>query len=129
MKERISKFFLGRNGMDELNRFMNITALVLLALGIFVRLFSSLGMAVFILTVYRTMSRNLYKRSQENDGYLQIKGRVKSWIAIQKKRFAERKTHCYFRCPSCKQTVRVPKGKGKISIICPKCGTAFVEKS
>jgi len=130
MKERMIRFMSGRNGSDELCRFTNILCILLLLLSIVTPIKSlSLGFGLCILNMYRMCSKNIYKRSQENKAFLQVRGRVQSWFEVVKKRFEQRKTHVFFKCPSCKQTVRVPKGKGKISITCPKCGTAFVKKS
>lgn len=130
MRERLQRFFDGRNGVDNLGQFLNITSLILLILGIFtLPVFSFLGIALYIWNLYRMLSRNLYKRSQENDAYLQLTNKVKKWLSLQKKRFAQRKTHRIYRCPSCKQAVRVPKGKGKISLTCPTCQTQFIKKS
>lgn len=33
--------------------------------------------------------------------------------------------YCYYYCPSCKQQVRVPAGKGKVRVTCPRCGEKF----
>lgn len=130
MRERLQRFFDGRNGVDNLGQFLNITSLILLILGIFtLPVFSFLGIALYIWNLYRMLSRNLYKRSQENDAYLQLTKKVRGWFSLQKKRFAQRKTHRIYRCPSCKQAVRVPKGKGKISLTCPACRTQFIKKS
>ena len=130
MKERMIRFMSGRNGSDELCRFTNILCIILLLLSIVTPVKTlSLAFVLCILNLYRMCSKNIYKRSQENEAFLQTKGRVQSWFEVLKKRFEQRKTHVFFKCPSCKQTVRVPKGKGKISITCPKCGTAFVKKS
>ena len=37
--------------------------------------------------------------------------------------------HRYFDCPKCRQPVRVPRGKGKIMITCPKCKERFQRKT
>lgn len=130
MRERLSRFFYGRNGSDELSRFLSIVSLVLLLLGMFILpALSSLGIALYIYGLFRMLSRNLYKRSQENDAYLELRGRAAGWFSGKKTRFAQRKTHRFFKCPSCKQTVRVPRGKGNISITCPSCRAQFTKKS
>lgn len=74
-------------------------------------------------------SRNVYKRSGENTKFLRmtypVTSRFKSW----KNRWRDRKTHKYLKCPHCKQQLRVPKGKGEITVTCPKCHTKFDGKS
>lgn len=130
MRERLQRFFIGRNGADDLCRFLNLLSIVLLILGIFTfRIFSSFGIAFYVYSMFRMLSRNQYKRSMENSAYLQLRGRAQGWFSRQRSRFAQRKTHRYFKCPNCKQTVRVPKGKGRISITCPQCRTQFQKTS
>jgi ribosomal protein L37AE/L43A len=67
--------------------------------------------------IFRMMSRNVYKRYQENRKFLQFFDRIKD------------RQHRYYDCPKCRQTVRVPRGKGKISITCPKCREKFIKKT
>ena len=117
------RFMLGRYGGDKLN-----IALVWVSFGAFVVsillpfptvkfilllvYYSLLGWAIF-----RMLSRNTYKRYQENRKYLQLIERIKD------------RDHKYFDCPRCRQPVRVPRGKGKIAITCPKCREKFIRKS
>lgn len=130
MKERIQRFFSGRNGTDDLNRFFMIVCFVLLLLGTFVSpVLASVGTGLCLYILFRALSRNLQQRAQENKAFLQLRGRVRGRFLGKKNRFTQRKTHRFFKCPSCKQTVRVPKGKGKISIVCPSCHTQFIKKS
>lgn len=77
----------------------------------------------------RIFSRNREKRVQENYAYYALRGRVTGWLSGKKKRIADSRTHRYFKCPSCGQQVRVPKGRGMIAITCPKCHTEFRKKS
>ncbi len=130
MRESIQRFFSGRNGTDDLNRFFTIVCLLLLLLGTFLApILASVGTGLFLYIMFRALSRNLQQRSQENAAFLQLRGRVQGWVRGKKNRLAQRKTHRFFKCPSCKQAVRVPKGKGKISISCPSCHTQFIKKS
>ncbi|MCD7981014.1 MAG: zinc-ribbon domain-containing protein [Clostridiales bacterium] len=39
----------------------------------------------------------------------------------------QRKIYKFYMCPHCSQKVRVPKGKGRIEITCPKCRTTFIK--
>lgn len=130
MKEQLTRFFSGRNGTDQLCRFLSWAALALMLLGMLTFSgFTSMGIMVYIYSMYRMLSKNLYKRSKENEEYLRLSGQVRGWFLRKKQHFTQRKTHHFYKCPNCKQTLRVPKGKGKISITCPSCRTRFEKKS
>ena len=122
MKGWFQRFMSGRYGFDRFGGFLSITSLVLVLLG---ALFSSvlywLGLVI--------LSRNLNKRYQENMKYLALQSKVTGWFGMQRTRFAQRKQYRYFRCPQCHQQLRVPRGRGRISISCPKCGNQFIKKS
>ena len=89
----------------------------------------TLSWALLIYSLFRTFSKRTQARAAENYRYFVCKNKVLSWFRRCKARWQDRKTHRYFRCPQCKATVRVPKGKGKIRITCPKCQNQFVKKS
>ena len=130
MKERFRRFMSGRYGNDDLGRAINILALILLVLGtLLLPQLSAVAILLMVIYFFRVFSRNVYKRAQENTKYLTLRRKVKSWFSICVRRIKERKTHRYFRCPSCHQTLRVPKGRGKIAITCPKCHTVFTKRS
>ncbi|GHU82792.1 Zn-finger containing protein [Clostridia bacterium] len=131
MRARFERFMYGRYGQDDLSRFVSIFALVLWGVSLFTgwTLLYSLALALLVVGVFRTFSRNIEKRRQENLWFLGVKGRVSRFVVQSKTRVAQRKTHRYYKCPSCKQLLRVPKGKGSISINCPKCHTTFERKS
>ena len=121
----------GRYGVDELSKFLNIVLLVLLVLSIFIRsgILYLLALGILIYSYFRMFSRNISKRYEENQKFVNFRYRnVVKWNNF-KKRFAQRKEYRYYHCPQCKQTVRVPRGRGKICITCPKCRTEFVKKS
>ena len=117
------RFMVGRYGNDKLNMAILIAGLILSIVNIFmpfvtVRLVLTLLSYVLMgLAIFRCFSRNIYKRYRENRRYL-------LWL----QRFRD-KQHRYFDCPRCRQQVRVPKGKGKINITCPKCGNKFIKKT
>lgn len=130
MKAWFQRFMSGRYGYDQLGRFLWLVSLVLLLLGMFLNGFLYyLGLALLIWSYFRMLSRNIHKRYAENQKYLQLEGRVKKWFGKYRLRFDQRKTYRYFRCPRCHQELRVPRGRGRISINCPKCGTSFIKKS
>jgi predicted RNA-binding Zn-ribbon protein involved in translation (DUF1610 family) len=82
-----------------------------------------------IYTYFRVFSRNISKRSEENERYLRFHYKVVGKINKIKFRIADNKTHKIFKCPSCSQKIRVPRGKGRISIKCPKCRIEFIKKT
>ena len=65
----------------------------------------------------------------ENQKFLQHTSKIRGFFAKQKYMATQHKTHHIYKCPNCKQKIRVPKGKGKIEIRCPKCQTTFIKKS
>ena len=81
-----------------------------------------LSLMGLIYAYYRVFSRNLSKRQAENYAFL-------SWKNQCVQRWQQRKTHRFYRCPKCKTVLRVPKGKGKISITCRSCGEKFIKKT
>lgn len=120
----------GRYGFDQLNGFLCILSLILVVLGAWLSGFLYwLGLALLLWCYYRIFSRNIQKRYAENMKYLSLQNQAKDWLARQKLRFDQRKVYRYFKCPHCKQSIRVPRGRGRISITCPKCGTSFIKKS
>ena len=130
MREKFSQFMRGRYGNDQFNQFLMIIALVCLVLSFFgPDVFYLLALLFMIYAYYRMFSRKIYQRAGENQWYLQKSMKVRNWINGQRKIFAQRKTHHIYKCPNCKQKIRVPKGRGKIEIRCRKCGTKFIKKS
>lgn len=126
-KEKLRKFMYGRYGLDELSQVM-----IYLALGLWVItiIFGSMmiDIVAFILifmAYFRMFSKNTAKRYEELQRFLAWKQKVKNIPKTAKMR----KTYHIYKCPGCRQKVRVPRGKGKIEISCPKCGAKFIKKS
>ena len=117
------RFMEGRYGTDRLNMTILTAGLVLCIVSMFFQIpavnltLTLLSYALMFWAIFRTLSRNTYKRYQENRKYLQIFDRLKD------------REHRYFDCPKCRQLVRVPRGKGKIAITCPRCREKFVKKT
>ena len=88
-----------------------------------------MALAAIVYSYFRILSRNTHKRYSENLKYLSYQNRVTTWFGKQQVRFKQRKDYHYYRCPQCGQQLRVPRGRGKISITCPKCGHQFIKKS
>lgn len=135
MREKLQRFMVGRYGVDELSKFLNAFVLICLVISLFggwlpvLSVFYWIGIGLMIYNCFRMFSRNVSKRYGENQKFLSMRYRfVVKWDRM-KKRFAQRRTHRFYKCPDCKQTVRVPKGRGKICITCPKCRREFVRRS
>ena len=122
---------VGRYGYDELSRTMSIIALICLLVAMFTGwpLLSTVALILWVWALIRSYSKNISKRQLERQSYLRLTGRIKGWFGTKKRAWSERKTHCYFKCPNCKKTLRVPKGKGKIKITCPECKTQITKKT
>ena len=134
MRQKFTQFMSGRNGNDQLNLFLLIVDVILLLLaGMFA---DSLGKVLYPLVIlllgyayFRMLSRNLYKRSEENGKYLRLRYKLMAELRVHRERWVQRKDYKFFTCPSCKTTLRVPRGHGKIKIVCRKCGNSFTGKS
>ena len=116
-------FMVGRYGTDRLNMAILGVGLVASLLSVIIK-FAPVNLVLFLLSygmmfwaIFRTLSRKTYQRYQENRKFLSMVGRLKD------------RQHRYFDCPKCRQMVRVPRGKGKISITCPRCREKFVKKT
>ena len=131
MRERMERFMAGRYGMDQLNRFLNMVSLIVLIVSMFVRIpiIFYIAVALLIWTYFRTFSRNVGKRYEENERFLRVTGKITSRFRNRRYYQDQKKIYHYFYCPGCRQKVRVPRGKGKICITCPKCRMEFVRRS
>lgn len=131
MKEKFQRFMAGRYGADQLTKVYLVITMICLVLSMFTRFMPLYWVALLLLvyTYYRMFSKNVSKMYAQNQKFLNRRYRlVAKWDAF-KKRFAQRKEYRFFKCPTCKQRVRVPKGKGKICITCPRCHRDFIKKS
>lgn len=124
MREKFRQFMIGRYGTDGLNQFLSIASIVLLLISLLTRfsLFTWLGLVLLVLCYYRSLSRNISKRTEENYQYYALKDRVDRKFRGLKDQWANRKLYHYYRCPKCRQKLRVPRGRGRIQISCPRCG-------
>ena len=130
MKEKLQRFMWGRYGNDRFNQFLMIVALVCLALSFFgLRIFYVLALALLVYVYYRMFSRDYNRRYAENQKFLTWQNKIKYKVNNWKRNLADRKTHHIYKCPSCGQKIRVPRGKGRIVVTCPKCRTEFQKKS
>jgi len=131
VNDSMRRFMQGRYGMDDLNRCLYWTFLVLFILELIIpfrpvkSVLSWLTFIIIIVEFYRMLSRNIPKRYSENLKFLDMTAGLRKALRINRKKFDDRKTYRYFKCPGCGQEVRVPKGKGHIRITCPKCRRSF----
>lgn len=127
----LKKFMYGRNGVDQLSIALLVAYLpvTLVAQLSRIKLFDLLALALLFVCYFRIFSRNIAKRSQENQKFLVKWYPVRNWFSLKIYRIKDRKIHRYYKCPSCQQKVRVPKGKGKIHISCPQCKTSFIKRT
>ena len=130
-KDKMARFMYGRYGMDQLSRNLSLICLVLLIVTMFVRnnVIYMIALVGIVYTYFRVFSRNISRRSEESEKYLKFHYKVVGKLNKIKFRITDSKTHRIFRCPSCSQKIRVPRGKGKISIKCPKCRIEFIKKT
>jgi len=119
----LQRFMMGRYGTDKLNMMLLCVGLIVTVVNLFIHLdwlnllLMLLGWLLMGIVIFRTLSRNTYKRYRENRKYLMLVQRIKD------------REHRYYDCPKCRQQVRVPRGKGKIAITCPKCKEKFIKKT
>lgn len=125
------QFMQGRYGADQMGQMLSAVSMVFLIISLFSR-----NQAWFLLAVIgivynyvRMFSKNISKRYAENQKYLNMTAGIRRKLASWKSQLAQRKIYHIYRCPGCKQKIRVPRGRGKIEIRCPKCNTRFVKKS
>ena len=131
MRERIQRFMMGRYGNDQLNQFFFVVAIICMVIELITRwsLFYFFALALLIYAYVRAFSKNINKRYEENMRFLEKKDVIVSRFHKEKYYASQRKEYHIYTCPQCRQKIRIPRGKGKISITCPKCRTSFIKKS
>lgn len=134
LKSKLSRFFYGRYGVDDLGRFLFLLYVVLAILAsllsffikpVIIKIINILLTLFAIYIFWRMMSRSIYKRMNENRRFLSIKAKTVGWFQLQKSKFRDRKTHIYRKCPKCKSTLRLKRISGKHTAVCPKCLNRF----
>lgn len=137
LRYKFARWMQGRYGADKFTRFLSFLLLGLVIINLFVRsgALSLLAWAVIIYMYFRVFSKNISKRYQENQKYLALEARVRNFFsgitdpAKRAKNREQRKNYHIYKCPQCKQKIRIPRGKGMIMVKCPKCGNEFKKKS
>lgn len=130
IRNAIQRFMYGRYGNDQLNMFLLGLYLLLYLVFIFARVgvLYWISFALLLMALFRLLSRNIERRRMENAKFMKAAGPVISWIHMRRNIHRD-KEHVYFKCPSCGQRLRVPRGKGQITVTCRSCGASFQEKS
>ena len=130
IRMKIQRFMRGRYGMDDLNRYLLYTVIAMDIIGLFVRnaFFSMICNILLILMVFRALSKNYVKRSIENRKFMESTVGIRRQLKAALSSLRDR-NYRYYTCPNCRQIVRVPRGRGKIMITCPKCRSEFVKRS
>lgn len=124
LRWKIQKFMQGRNGVDELNRILLYAVLVLYVSSIILQslILDYLAFAGMLYLLYRTLSKNLYVRREENRKFV-------TWLETTRIKMEQRKDYKIFKCKGCGRNIRVPRGKGKIEVTCPMCGKKTIHRT
>lgn len=128
---KMQQFMAGRYGSDKFSLFLSVLGLIFAFLGNFreLRIFYFIGLAIIIYGLYRSMSRNFEARRKELNWFLRVSEKPMQEFRLLKNKWRDRKTHRYFKCKSCKTVLRVPVGRGKIEVTCPKCRMKEIRKT
>lgn len=126
-KNKLIHFMYGRYGTDQLYNALIGADFVLIIANAFISsvIISILTSAIMIWIIFRTLSRNGYKRSMENEKFMKIWNRVKAKVFFEIRRIKEIKTHRFRKCPNCKKVLRLPRRRGKHTVKCPCCNKEF----
>jgi transcription elongation factor Elf1 len=65
----------------------------------------------------------------ENARFLSLLRSVVRWFRRPKGPLQTDKAYYYFKCPTCGQPMRVPRGLGKVQIRCRSCSSQFETRS
>ncbi len=139
-RESFGAFMYGRNGMDQLSQFMLYLSLFLMIVSVILlsafrrssiasTILDYAAIVILIFSYFRAFSHKVEKRRKENLKYLNAIHPISNWFRLRRQRFEMRENYKLFLCPKCKTTLRVPKGKGRINLTCPRCHTKFEGKS
>ena len=134
-REWLTRTMAGRNGADQLSRFLSVATMVFLLLSLLLpgtglsSVFWVLGLLCFFWGIFRSFSRNLARRQAENQTYLRLTGGIRGRFGGALSRFRQRKEYRFYRCPSCKTWLRVPRNKGRVQITCRHCGERFTRST
>lgn len=134
LMQKFAVFMQGRYGNDKLNNSLFVLFFVLWIINVFVfapipsLIIDFFEFAIIGITIFRSLSRNITKRSAENRAFLPFYNAVTGWFKLTYKKIRDRKEYRYLKCPICKAQLRVRNVKGKHRVRCPKCGSEFDKK-
>ena len=128
---KFQQFMVGRYGSDQFTLFLTISGIVLSVLSNFkhLRFLYLISLILIFYGVFRTFSKKYDARRKELNWYLRWSETPKAYVKLLMNQIRDRKTHRYYRCANCKTVMRVPKGRGKIEITCPKCRMKVIKKT
>ena len=134
MKDKFIRFMQGRYGAygtDRLTKFLLVVTLILIVLTSFgpMRTLSILPIILLFYSYFRLFSKNIPKRYHENEVYMKYRTKFIGFFKNFRYNLSQRRIYHIYRCPKCSQKIRIPRGKGKIMVLCPKCGNDFVKHS
>lgn len=125
------RFMSGRYGFDQYTRAIIVAAFIISLISALTRngLFILISYIPIVFAIFRTLSRNIARRTQENLAYCELTRTIRNKLRNLILLLIGTKTHKYYKCRRCRQMIRVPRGKGKINISCPKCRTEFIRRT
>ncbi|MDE7061280.1 MAG: hypothetical protein K2O71_06770 [Lachnospiraceae bacterium] len=131
MRGKLQQFMMGRYGVDQLARFLNLFVVILLVVSMLARqwVLYLFALALMTYSYFRIFSRNRQRRYAENIKYLQKTAKIRTSFGAFFREMKMRRTHHIYHCPGCRQKIRIPRGKGKVAVRCPKCSVEFIKKS
>lgn len=130
MKEKLYAFMQGRYGNDRLNHCLMVLCIIALLLEMIFQSFflGMIGYLLWFIVIYRMLSRQVYKRNQENEQFMELIHPITRMKSIHQKRKQD-PTHHYYTCPKCHQILRIPKGHGTVIVTCPQCQHQFEKRT
>ncbi|SEL86425.1 hypothetical protein SAMN04487770_11958 [Butyrivibrio sp. ob235] len=131
LQMQMAQMLYGRNGVDALVKTCSVVAVILMFINIFfnntVLYFMWVGLAAY--AIFRIISKNIPKRHAENRKFLEVTSLPRKRVNFMKMQWRDRSTSRYYICAKCNQQIRVPRGKGRIEIRCPRCSNKFIKKT
>lgn len=127
--QKLQQFMYGRYGSDKMNLVLLVLCLIFSFMGTAFFPFSILSTALLIYTLFRMLSKNTLARQKEYAVFMKFWGPIENWFRTLGKKFRDRQTMKYFKCPNCKQQLRAPRGRGSIQVTCQKCHHVFITKT
>lgn len=124
LRWKLQMFMRGRNGADQLGRVTIYGSFILYIISMLLRsdILYAISFVGIIYSTFRMLSKNLYARREENRKFL-------TWWETTRIKMSQRKDYKIFKCKGCGRNIRVPRGKGKIEVTCPMCGSKTIHRT